>query len=387
MRQRITNILEGWFLKEPAMFQVVCAHEIVENSQMECPVRSGKMRLEYNPDFLENMSDETLEEAIKTEAIRILMKHPYQRKPEQCSSQAIAVGSNITISDNYDYNSLNIESPSDYGLDKGKSYEFYSWKIQQMLPPGDEDSDGQGDGSGMGDLSPAQRKLNSRKQQAQDLSALWDEDDLSIGVINGIIDSVKSWGSLSGSFAEKLKASTKSRINWRQMLRGFRASILSSRTKLTRMRPNRRTEFLNMGQVREYDTKLLVAVDVSGSISSDTLAYFYGTINSCFKYGITSVDVCQFDCGVKVVHSLKKVIRDVAVVGRGGTSFQEPIDYAIENGYDGLVILTDGYAPSPDIPDKCRLKILWVCENASAYEKHHNWMEKIGRVCTMEVGE
>ena len=40
-----------------------------------------------------------------------------------------------------------------------------------------------------------------------------------------------------------LQASTRSRINWRNVLSGFRASILSSVRKLTRMRPNRRTGF------------------------------------------------------------------------------------------------------------------------------------------------
>ena len=151
------------------------------------------------------------------------------------------------------------------------------------------------------------------------------------------------------------------------------------------MRPNRRTGFDNMGSVRRFDTKLLVAVDVSGSISTESLKYFYGVINSAFRYGFESIDVIQFDCGVRTVHSLRKVIRDVAVVGRGGTSFQEPIDYAHENGYDGLVVLTDGYAPEPAIPSGFKTGILWVCENESCLNRHRKWMEKYGRACVMQT--
>ena len=151
------------------------------------------------------------------------------------------------------------------------------------------------------------------------------------------------------------------------------------------MRPNRRTGFDNMGSIRRFDTKVLVAVDVSGSISSSDLSYFYGVVNSAFRYGFTAVDVIQFDAGVRVVQTLKKVMRDVAVLGRGGTSFQEPIDYANENGYDGLVILTDGYAPEPIIPDNMRCKLVWVCNDRSSYENSHRWMEKSGRVCIMEL--
>lgn len=373
LSERITRVLENWFLQEPALFQVLCAHQLVENSDMACPVRCGRMRVEYNPQILEEMSDAGLDEALRTEAVRILLKHPYERRPDQCSDQAIAIGSNITVGDNYKYGNFNIETPKDYELESGKTYEWYSRKVQEMLPEsggGNSGSDGQGGDS---------------QQKFRDLAELWQEDDMAVAMINGIIESVKSWGSLAGALAEQLQADTRAKINWKNVFAGFRASILSSRKTLTRMRPSRRYGFDSMGSRRDFDTKLLVAVDVSGSISSKSLSYFYGVISNAFKYGFQSIDVLQFDCGVRVVQSLKKVMRDVTVVGRGGTSFQEPIDYAAENGYDGLLILTDGYAPPPSIPESFKTKIVWVCEDRSAYEAHHSWMEKLGRVCTIEL--
>jgi len=376
LKDRITNMLEHWFISEPALFQILCTHELVENTGIACPVRCGRRRVEYNPEFLENMTDMGLDEALRTEAVRLLLKHPYERKPSQCCDQAIAVGSNLTVGDNYSYSSLNIEKPRDYELKEGMPYEWYSMKIQEMLPPAD--------GNG-GRVSEVRDRLSANAQANADLSELWEEDDLTVAMINGVIDSVKEWGSLAGAFAEKLQASTKAKINWRNVLSGFRASILSSQRKLTRMRPNRRSGFEQMGSIRQFSTKLLIAVDVSGSITSENLSYFYGVINSAFKYGFESVDVVQFDCGVRVVQSLKHVMRDVTVVGRGGTSFQEPVDYAHENGYDGLVILTDGYAPEPCLPDGFHTEILWVCEDGRAYDEHHHWMEKTGRVCTIQL--
>ena len=361
MRERITTILERWFLDEPALFQVVCAHELAPNTQMTCPVRCGRRRIEYNPEFLEQMTDRALEEALRTEAVRILLKHPYERKPEGCSQQAAALGSNLVIGDNYDYLAYRIEKPADFGLPSGKPYEWYARQMQ-----GEEESE---DGGG----------------RNRDLSELWEEDELAVAMVNGIIEGVKDWGSLGGKMAEMLKASTRAKIDWRKVFSGFRASILSSKRKLTRMRPNRRTGFENMGSIRRFDTRLLVAVDVSGSIGSESLSHFYGVVNSAFRYGFEAVDVIQFDCGVRVVQSLRKVIRETIAVGRGGTSFQEPIDYAEANGYDGLVILTDGYAPPPTLPPHMRCKIVWVCESRSSYEHHHKWMETMGRVCTMEL--
>ena len=389
MKERITQVLERWFLSEPALFQVLCTHSIEPNPSMPCPVRSGARKVEYNPAFLEEMGDEALDQALRTEAIRILLKHPYQRRPDACSQQAVAVGSNLTIGDNYRFGSLRVERPSDYELPSGREYEWYSRRIQELLPQ-DGGGNGAGDGSGNegqggGDGDSRTDRLTDNAERNAALSGLWEEDELAVAMIDGIIEGTREWGTLAGDFAERLKASARSRINWRNVLSGFRASILSTERKLTRMRPNRRTGFDNMGSIRRFDTRVLVAVDVSGSISSEDLSYFYGVVNSAFRYGFTAVDVIQFDAGVRVVQTLRKVMRDVAVLGRGGTSFQEPVDYAHEEGYDGLVVLTDGYAPEPVIPAGMRCKVVWVCNNRNSYEHAHRWMEKSGRVCIMEL--
>ena len=375
MQERYTHILERWFITEPPLFSVLCLHELVQNTQMSCPLRSGRKKLEYNPDIVREMSDDGLEEALRAEAVRLLLKHPYERRPDGCSQKAMGLGSNLVVGDNYKHPRFRIETPEDFGLKTGMSYEWYARMVEQQDPSG-------GQGGNDGDDEGQQ----SSSDKHRDLAELWDEDELTVQMINEVINTTKSWGSLGGNFAELLQASVKAKINWRNIFAGFRASIISSKRKLTRMKPNRRTGFDNMGSVRRFDTKLLVAVDVSGSISTESLKYFYGVINSAFRYGFESIDVIQFDCGVRAIHNLKKVIKDVAIVGRGGTSFQEPIDYAHENGYDGLVVLTDGYAPEPTIPDGFRTGILWVCENESCLKQHKRWMEKTGRACVMQIG-
>ena len=374
MQERYTHILERWFITEPPLFSVLCLHELVQNAQMSCPLRSGRKKLEYNPDIVREMSDDGLEEALRAEAVRLLLKHPYERRPEGCSQKAMGLGSNLVVGDNYKHPRFRIEAPEDFGLKTGMSYEWYARMVEQQ-----NESGGQGGNDGDDD---GQQSMSDKHR---DLAELWDEDELTVQMINEVINTTKSWGSLGGNFAELLQASVKAKINWRNIFAGFRASIISSKRKLTRMKPNRRTGFDNMGSVRRFDTKLLVAVDVSGSISTESLKYFYGVINSAFRYGFESIDVIQFDCGVRAVHNLKKVIKDVAIVGRGGTSFQEPIDYAHENGYDGLVVLTDGYAPEPTIPDGFKTGILWVCENESCLKQHKKWMEKTGRACVMQI--
>lgn len=371
MQERYSHILEQWFILEPPLFQVLCIHELVPNSRMACPLRSGRKKLEYNPLIVAEMSDEALEEALRAEAVRLLLKHPYERRPDGCSQRAMGLASNLVVGDNYSHPRFKIETPQDFGLKTGMNYEWYAREVEKQQDGGEGGEGSEGDASG---------------DKYRDMAELWDEDELTVQLINGIISSVKTWGSISGKLAEILNGSLKARIDWRNIFAGFRASIISSKRKLTRMKPNRRTGFQNMGSTRRFDTKLLVAVDVSGSITTENLRYFYGVINSAFRYGFESIDVIQFDCGVKVVQNIRKAVKDVAIIGRGGTSFQEPIDYAHENGYDGLVMLTDGYAPEPVIPEGFTTGILWVCENEDCLNHNKEWMEKSGRTCVMQIG-
>ena len=185
MRDRISRILERWFISEPALFQVLCSHDIVENAGMPCAIRSGARRVEYNPDFVKEMGEDALDQALRTEAVRILLKHPYQRKPDACSQQAIAVGSNITIGDNYQFGNFNIDHPADYELPSGREYEWYSRRIQDMLPPADG-----GPGDGQSD-NPCTNRLTADSEKNTALSELWEEDELTVAMIDGIIESTK----------------------------------------------------------------------------------------------------------------------------------------------------------------------------------------------------
>ncbi len=408
MVRRIEKILERWFILEPPLFQVLCLHELTAETSITCPVRSGKRRIEYNPDILGKMTDAALEEALKLEAVRILLKHPYERFPDGCCLVAAALGSNVTVGDNYVFTNIRVHTPADFSLDKGQCYEWYAMKIQEQLPPsadgeeadgeeaamssgqGGKDSEGNGpddaDTVMTGSPTMADGEFGyGYSRSLQELAELWDEDDMMTFQINNVIESTKDWGTMPGKMQQMLKASLKAKIDWRKVLSGFRASILTSERKLTRMRPSRRSGFQQMGSIRRFNTRLLVAVDVSGSVSDKSVSDFYGVVNSAFRYGFESVDVLQFDQGVRSVISLTKAVKDFAVCGRGGTSFQEPVDYAYENGYEGLVILTDGCAPQPKMPEAMRTRILWVCVDRESYDEHRGWMSKSGRVCMMQL--
>ena len=372
----ISKMTDIWFLTEPALFGAFCRHKLTTNEGMECPVRVGKGRLEYNPSLIQNMPYEDVERRFRVEMIRTLMLHPYCRKPAGCGDPDCAKGSDLAISTCYRIPGM--ITPSQCGLPEGQYYEWYAYKCVGDSPvsPVPQDSDNEAGGS-------------CTDQQVSDLNGgqagLWEEDQWMQEGIRQAVEQITSWGSLPGDLVEKIQAAMRPKLDYRKVLSGFRSSILCSKRKLTRMRPNRRSGFQYMGSIRQLRTNYLVAVDVSGSISNDDLKFFFSTINRFFKYGVEKIDALTFDTSLGEPVTLTRAEAGFKVKGRGGTNFQPVVAFMAEHGeYDGLIILTDGYAPKPVVPARLKGRLLWILRSEKEYNEHRKWMSESGRVCFIE---
>ena len=394
MTSMLKMLSDDWFLREPAFFALYCQQELEENVNMECAVRCGQGKIQYNPLVLKHKNYAELEQLMRIELIRLYLKHPYEREPEGCSRESMAIGSNVTIADDYctlHKEKLPLHEPGYYHLPMGMYYEWYAKHIEAS-----SDSP-KGEGQSHAQEKQEQRQDNSTSNSDRTnpsplgepegasegaLAALWREDSLQRQKIDDLIERTSDWGSIPADVVEKIKASTKARINSHLIWNGFRSAVLSSQRQFTRMRPNRRTGFKQMGNTRQYDTRLLVGIDVSGSITTEALQDFFSAVNRLFRYGTTQIDLCQFDAALGNIEPMKRAHSEVKLHGRGGTNFQPIIDYTSDHpDYDGLIILTDGQAPAPILPKHFRTRVLWVCQDRQAYECYHEWMEKSGR-CT-----
>ncbi len=423
MEELLSHIVEGWFLTEPLMFAAWCTHTLVENTKMCVPMRTGKMRIEYNPEILSSWSKTAIEERLRFEVVRILLGHPYQRQPYKAKKATLGVASDVTLTSSY-HRVDSIQLPQGLHYDKGLCFEEYyaiveeflsremkspKYKMEGLMDDGgggaseDADSDGSdgsgegsekqmsvdeleealsailsdsSDGSGASEDAEDEDGLGSSElqeiaDQGEELAELWEEDQLAQEQIKDMVrraQRCKQWGSISGGLKDEIEATTIVRIDYRTILSGFRASVLSSRRRLTRMIPSRRYGFQYMGSKREFATRLLVAVDVSGSVEDRQVAQALSIINRFFKYGVENIDVIQFDAGLQgEVQPMKKAQKSIKISGRGGTDFQEAIDYFLDNRYDGLIMITDGYADVPEVPSAFYGNILWMLYDALAY--------------------
>lgn len=481
MEEIISKIVEEWFLTEPALFACYCTHSLEENRKMSVPMRSGRMKIEYNPDILKEWKTEKIEERLKYEIIRILLGHPYQRQPFKATKAALGMASDVTLTDTYNTPDT-IEIPSDLKYDKGKCFEEYYALVAAYLarkaqeadsPPydmegqiddggggasedgtknnscdddqsgdnengqshgqgdsdkpdggdgmngneplpddgnddwpeeedgedegggedeeDDEDSDGEGDEDEKQENGPSeeQTEFDRMTREQTDSAGLWEEDPLSQEQIKEVIARAqrsRQWGSLGGHLVDEIIASTLVKIDYRRILSGFRASVLASTRHRTRMLPSRRYGFEFMGSKRDFCTRLLVAVDVSGSVSNEQVSQALSIINRFFKYGVEQIEVIQFDVDINGDPvSFKKAAKSLKIEGRGGTDFQMAIDFYCKGKYDGLIMITDGYAPEPKLPMPFRGNILWMIYkdyeqwNGCGVDCAFEWIDKLPR--------
>ena len=420
---KITKIIEKWYITEPVLFAVWTTHKTVIASHIKT-IRVGSGLVEYNPVFINSLTKEALNDVIFYEAMRILLKHPYSRGKKIGELSYLA--SNITLQE---YCDRKLHFPSAYEVFQSHQYdrkyfEFYYNKLLESAVPSsmqEKESEEKEKQSGLTDKNlqkeskskiqgtfeekkqsdlidrnPKIENTNAKKNEGSLSGYLdknicghentknWDFNDFFTNVINQKIEDAilcRSWGTIAGNLKQIILASLKPQIDYKSILKSFRASILSVNRVLTRMKPSRRYEFQYMGSRRDFTTKLLFAVDVSGSVSDKSLQQAFSIVNRLFKYGIEEISVIQFDTEIKGEKlTLKKAANQVKIIGRGGTNFQPVMDYIEKHQeYDGLILFTDGYAPVPSRPKNKKTKILWLFDSQDSYKRMKKNLIQIGK--------
>jgi hypothetical protein len=343
------------------------SHRLEPNEKI-ATLRSGKGRIEYNRAFLESLDEGALEEKLKIEALRLLLRHPY-RQAKRNDPVLSYMASNITLNECYSFADLSHHA-ADYWDDPEfaqQNFEFYYRELKKI-----------GDGA-----------RNNESAGGWE-TGLWEEDGYMDQKMRGLVNEAalsKSWGNLSGEAIAMLIAGLHPAIDYRKILLGFRATVLSSQKILTRSKQSRRYGFLYLGRKNRFTTRLLIGIDVSGSISDTEVDLFYSAVNRFFRYGITSLELVQFDAALKGEPVLmKRARKTIQVTGRGGTDFQPLFNYFGEHvkDYDGLIVFTDGFAAIPRVSRSLARKTLWLCNNKANYDRHQLRMSRQGRCAWIE---
>lgn len=237
------------------------------------------------------------------------------------------------------------------------SSEWYFDKIYQEDPERDDDllegflADKVGDHSFWDDIPEEHRERIKSK-----ISGIIEK------AVNAADSSPNGWGNIPVELQRDIRASITHVINWKQQLRRFVGYLNPGGRKTTIRKINRRFPYMYPGTTKGRIAKLLIAIDMSGSVGDDMLAEFGGELNALTK--TMTIDVVGFDTEVDEgsLYTWKKGQRlDIKRTRTGGTNFDGPTCWVNKEEnrgrWDGVLILTDGQAPKPQ---NCNIKRGWV---------------------------
>ena len=180
-------------------------------------------------------------------------------------------------------------------------------------------------------------------------------------------------GSMADSLIEEILTVETHDIDWKAKTRQWLCRVADPKRKFTWKRFSTRYGMPFQGTKMKTKNKVCAIVDTSGSMSQSFLAHIGGQLNLMSR--IMQVDVVFVDAEVHGGIKKFKPSSTLAFPGRGGTDMQPGFEYAMAEGYKGVICFTDGYLfRQPE----CNLTSLWVVMN------NRGFTAPFGEVCHVE---
>ena len=132
-------------------------------------------------------------------------------------------------------------------------------------------------------------------------------------------------------------------FNWKSYFRRMIGTILDVELKKTRKKESIRFPDAS-GLKHKRKSNICVIVDTSGSVSNKELCEFFSEIHHVWKAGV-SVTIVENDAAIGRIYQYNGTW-DGKVTGRGGTVFNEAVDWfnSHRRDFNAVIFFTDGYA-------------------------------------------
>lgn len=344
--------------------------------------------LEYNEEYVSDISAQTLAALVCIELNRLLLRHSTKRRmpdPKLHYKASNIVTADPSICDILEYDAdtvklknelpndrnpkIRAELPSTYNHDTDCSLEVLYEMLKpnnknQQHGPSSSNGNGQGQGQGQGNgqgqgkgkqppMSQQTKKELDRINQhfdpnhADKQTEKWGENSLADSEITKRVNDADPtiWGNMPGDLREKIKAANVKVIDPRKALGKFIATAYSNKFTGTRMKPNRRCpEEVGKipGKRHEQEFKLGIFADASGSMSDYDLKLCMQCINQFVRTG-AQVEYGWWDCTCEKPTKILRPHTEADCYGGGGTDPQCILEMMHKNKlkYDGIIVLTD----------------------------------------------
>lgn len=214
----------------------------------------------------------------------------------------------------------------------------------------DEDQKSQG-GAGNGKPQQSDSQPQSQDQNMRDWAESgdenteeWGENDTVDQLVRDVLENKckpENWGDLSGDQIEEIMLQNKRKAKIGPIINGFSKSIRCRKRIGTRMRLNKRYGLAFMGHRYNRKSKVLFAIDSSGSMSEEDIRKGCEILHNFLK--TTEIWVSFWDAQMIEPFEYKKNIKKIDAPGRGGTNPKCIGEYMDEHKleFDGVILFTD----------------------------------------------
>lgn len=162
---------------------------------------------------------------------------------------------------------------------------------------------------------------------------------------------------------------------WKRYCRRFLGNSFSELLRISKKRESKRFPDFP-GTRHQRKSKILVAIDTSGSVSMPEYKEFFGQIHTMTG----AADFRVLECDSKITYEYDyRGKPNYQLHGGGGTSFEPPITYFLEhkNQFDALIYFTDGEAY---VPNNTPQETLWVISSKGNKEYAHEFRKNGAKV-------
>lgn len=383
MANKLELLLNKLYNDPVDKFYAYLYYQVDRVEDKKCPTMGvglsrGRLKLWYNKNFMEKLSDKANVEVLKHEALHLInqhvtrgkgakeknsMKHKMENLAMDC---AINQYLNLDIIEEIggvtlkSFRKMLTYKPESFQLEEKRNYEYYYDLLEQEKNERDKNGEGQemeqqlddlqmDDHGSFGDLDPLdQAMLEDKIRKAAEQAKA-----------NGA-------GNLPGEVEELLKMMRKPTQNWKRLINQFQGAQTKANTRATRSRRNRRYGIKVAGKKQDHVARILCVLDTSGSMSGSRTEKVLNELYGAWKNSPGNrLDIIQCDTEIKDVFTYDGK-EEFKITGRGGTNVQPSLTYAEENGYDGCIICTDGEFYGEEL--KCKVPSLWIVAENSSYK-------------------
>lgn len=354
----------GYFL-----FQMMKEIRFDMSSPTGVNFKNAKYTIYFNPIIFLTLNIKQMESTIKHEVLHILSRHLIRAKDFKCRYSTIAINTamDIVVNRYLDYlppyaSTLErVNNHYNLQLQPYEPFEYYVEKLQVAIDLLDENEDSQEDDRAK-EEQVEQDFIPEKTHDIWEESQNIDEKTMQEFTENFINNAQKGSNSAYLDSIIATFKNNKGELPWHIYLKRLMGYVESNKKKTITRRNRRQPERLDLrGELRDHKAKIIVGLDISGSISDEEFKQGIREVLTIVKNYKHEITIVECDDEIRRIYPVKSIkdMKDRPNI-RGGTKFTPVFEYANNKKANLLIYFTDGKGEERLKVTPKGYKILWV---------------------------